>query len=145
MYNEMNKTGYVAQRPLFTVSKYTPTEIDDRSKVIEQGGLARLTAVAFAWHHVLFRNHVWTLLLGISGISMIFYLWKTKLRSNLAISILLLLMSTLSYMVVVSVNIAMIRYNQPMHIVTYLVPLITIAMIGANYKGLKKSGSKIYS
>lgn len=123
-----NRTGYAGSRVMRT-PRYSISDLQLKYDAITDYCRSGWAAQYFTWHHKVFRNKYWVYGFFLQAVlSILIIAFRTKNR-GVAFFVLALCAANLTYMVVVSVNISMIRYNFPLHFVFYLVSMLIIPMV----------------
>lgn len=122
-----NKTGYVGTWNLFRAPQYTIEEVQSKYNAITASSNS-FAPKFFSLHHKVFRNKYWVYGYLVATLVCTFLLFRNGERRNIAMFVGMLSLANIVYMVVVSVNISMIRYNFPLHFVFYAVVLMVLPM-----------------
>lgn len=131
-YHQYNRTGYVGSYPQFVAPRIAMSDLQHKYDVISVNSASDLIPRLFQYHHKIFRNLYWVYAYAALSILWLFLLFRSKENRDYAILFTLLSVSNLLYMVVVSVNISMIRYNFPLHFVIYFIVTCSLTWIILN-------------
>lgn len=123
-----NKTGYVGGASQFNAPRFSSAELQSKYDDVTASADS-LASRYFLLHHKLFRNLYWVYAFVASIILSLLLLVRRGPNAKYGAFILLLSISTIVYMVVVSVNVSMIRYNFPLHFVFYFVPMVAFVSL----------------
>jgi hypothetical protein len=126
--HQYNRTGYVGDWAHFTAPQFRASELQSLYDGVTNDARAKLAGTLFSLHHKMFRNKYWVYAAAFFGAISIWFSWKETSRRSLALFVLLICVSNLVYMVVVSVNVSMIRYNFPLHFAFYSTVLFGLAL-----------------
>jgi hypothetical protein len=127
--HKYNRTGYVGNWPVFVSPRFDVAEMQLMYNTVSNDALARSASKVFAVHHRLFRNLYWVYGAALFAILSIVLVVRDASRRKLASFVFLICISNLVYMLVVSVNVSMIRYNFPLHFAFYAAVVLGIALL----------------
>jgi hypothetical protein len=127
--HQYNRTGYVGDWAHFAAPQFRATELQSLYDGVTNDGQAKLAGAFFSLHHKMYRNKYWVYAAAFFSVVSIWLSWKKTPKRSLALFVLLICISNLVYMVVVSVNVSMIRYNFPLHFAFYSTVLFGFALL----------------